>query len=97
MDERFYHLSANYTGEPDSWSNNFLNLEVNFKKELSEMHSDFRTTLIVAQDLDNAFQFINRYYIMTVNISISGPKQKSDLHSNVCFSHFTAGIRTFTQ
>lgn len=54
MDERFYHLSANYTGEPDSWSNNFLNLEVNFKKELSEMHSDFRTTLIVAQDLDNA-------------------------------------------
>lgn len=36
MYERFYNLSVKYKEKPNSRSNNFVNLEVNFKKNLSE-------------------------------------------------------------
>lgn len=48
------------------------------------MKYDCKTILIIPQILNNVFQFIKCYYIIIVNIAISGPKQKSDHHSRRC-------------
>lgn len=69
----FIVFLPNYTEKPDSWSNNFLNLEVSSKRKLSEITPDLKTILIITQVLDNAFHFIQCSYVIIVNISISGP------------------------
>lgn len=81
----FIIFLPNYTEKLDSWSNNFLNLEVSSKRKLSEITPDLKTILIISQVLDNAFHFIQCSYVIIVNISISGPQQKSDHHSRWSF------------